>query len=228
MSTARLQALEDCLRKRADKLLEINQQQQRRLDAKIRRLHAQSLRTICAYKRAKELFQKQYSYLNDIVVKTPNENETDNEISKSSNMMSYPWKKNDDHLSRYMAVVRANNVVHYSEETPQFKVTIHSGRAQKRKSRYFHASSMLLQDENTGETGDQSRELLTVKMKISPKVPKIQSASIDKLAIEKVYEENDSKETSVLLPVIKYPEENKENPSRNRPRVLRFSLPSLY
>ena len=119
MSTARLQALEDCLRKRADRLLEINQQQQRRLETKLHRLHVQSMETIFAHERSKEMFEKQYSYLYDIVERSHSRKEDDG-ISKDlflpqmKSMTRYPWQNNTDRTPRYMAVVRTNNIVYFS------------------------------------------------------------------------------------------------------------------
>ena len=235
MSTARLRALEDCLRKRADRLLEINQQQQRRLETKLHRLHVQSMETIFAHKRSKEMFEKQYSYLYDIVERSPSRKEDDG-ISKDlflpqmKSMTRYPWQNNTDRIPRYMAVVRTNNIVYFSGQKPQLKGYGQPVKQpQKQKSRYFHASSLLLQEENYEKANNQNKQMEQMKMKIPLKLRKIQATSFDKLAVDKVYEENDRMDTSALIPIIKFSVESSENQSRKvKPRVLRFSLPSLY
>ena len=88
---------------------------------------------------------------------------------------------------------------------------------------------MLLQEENYEKANNQNKQMEQMKMKIPLKLRKIQATSFDKLAVDKVYEENDRMDTSALIPIIKFPVESSENQSRKvKPRVLRFSLPSLY
>ena len=237
MSTARLQALEEFSRKRTEKVLEINHQQQRRLENQLRRLNTQSIETLCSYRRRKGLLEKRYSHLNDMTTKTSHEQVVTASLPSSEydqNMKSLfgkSWLFNHQiRPLRRMAIVRANNIVYLPSD--RFK---HKGDRQSRMlPTCFHASSVLLQA-NKKELKSISLEnvkqkpIMKVQLSALEKLPAIQRfSSKEEIVAEWERKKRENKDSQLLLPILKYPEETRREPRTLKPRVLRFSLPSLH
>ena len=237
MSTARLQALEEFSRKRTERVLEINQQQQRRLEHQLHRLNTQSVETMCRYRRRKGILEEQYSYFNDMKTKTSH-----------GKMMSssFPSNKHEQNIKsvfgescffhhqvrplRYMAIVRANNIVYFPNGRPRHK----GDRENRMMPKYFHASSMLLQvnkkeTNNTSSEDAKQKPIMKVQINTLEKLPAIrQFSSVEETLAEQHCKGRENKGSNFLLPILKYPEDTRREPRNLKPRVLRFSLPSLH
>ena len=237
MSTARLQALEEFSRKRTEKVLEINQRQQRRLEDQLRRLNSQSIETLCSYRRRKGLLEKRYSHLNDIITKTSHEQVVSSSFPSSEydqntkSLFGESWLFNHQMRPlRHMAIVRANNVVYLPSDKPKHKGDGHS----RMMPTYFHASSLLLQAnrkqlQSISLENVKQKPIMKVQLSTLEKLPAIQRfSSREEIVAERERKKRENKDSQLLLPILKYTEETRREPRTLKPRVLRFSLPSLH
>ena len=231
MSTIRLQALEEFSRKRTEKVLEINQQQQRRLEDQLRRLNTQYVGTLCSYRRRKGLLEKRYSHLNDIITKTSHEQVVSSSFPSGEydqnrkSLFGESWLFNHQiRPLRPMAMARANNIIYLPSDGVDHK----EDRQSRMMPRYFHASSMLLQA-NKKELKRISLEnvkqkpIMKVKISTLEKLP-----AIRRFVPERERNKRENKDSQLLPPILKYPEETRRKIRTLKPRVLRFSLPSLH
>ena len=110
MSTARLSAIEECIRKRSDRVMEINQQQQRKLELRIGQLEAESTTFADNIDKKMDWFLKKHQYTEKFLMDRNALHHAQHKFFYSKPAMKSPSG------SRYMAVIRSNNVVQFPTE----------------------------------------------------------------------------------------------------------------
>ncbi len=159
MSTARLTALEECIRKRSDRVMEINQQQQRRLEIRIGQLKAQSTAFAESFDKRMDWFIKKHQYTEKFMF-----DRNDLHHAEPKYFYSKPVQKSPSG-SRYMAVIRSNNVVQFPTEKAKINLVKdpYQAAGNSKVPSQFHAASML---PPLLENFDQMRNQRTRKRKM--------------------------------------------------------------
>ena len=82
---------------------------------------------------------------------------------------------------------------------------------------------------NTSSEDAKQKPIMKVLINTLEKLPAIrQFSSVEETLAEQHRKGRENKGSNFLLPILKYPEDTRREPRNLKPRVLRFSLPSLH